>query len=77
MSAPTARIGFRRMAARLREGLAAAGAQFASDSPTNQLFVARPADSGRPRTGARSATCCSGGAMPNAPAPMPRLSAAA
>ncbi|WP_409976344.1 threonine aldolase family protein [Xanthomonas cerealis] len=33
-----------RMAARLREGLAAAGAQFASDSPTNQLFVTLPAD---------------------------------
>ncbi|WP_455435501.1 threonine aldolase family protein [Xanthomonas sp. WHRI 7945] len=32
-----------RMAARLRQGLAAAGAQFASDSPTNQLFVALPA----------------------------------
>jgi threonine aldolase len=31
-----------RMAARLREGLAAAGAQFASDSPTNQLFVVLP-----------------------------------
>ena len=33
-----------RMAAQLRQGLAAAGAQFASDSPTNQLFVALPAD---------------------------------
>ncbi|WP_185823513.1 threonine aldolase family protein [Xanthomonas sp. GW] len=33
-----------RMAARLREGLADAGAQFASESPTNQLFVALPAD---------------------------------
>lgn len=32
-----------RMAARLRQGLATAGAQFASDSPTNQLFVALPA----------------------------------
>ncbi|MCW0380723.1 Low specificity L-threonine aldolase [Xanthomonas sacchari] len=32
-----------RMAARLREGLAAAGAHFASDSPTNQLFVILPA----------------------------------
>ncbi|UYB54489.1 aminotransferase class I/II-fold pyridoxal phosphate-dependent enzyme [Xanthomonas sp. AM6] len=31
-----------RMAARLRDGLAAAGAQFASESPTNQLFVALP-----------------------------------
>ncbi|WP_369934636.1 threonine aldolase family protein [Xanthomonas tesorieronis] len=33
-----------RMAARLRAGLAAAGAQFASDSPTNQLFVTLPVD---------------------------------
>lgn len=30
------------MAARLRAGLAAAGARFVSDSPTNQLFVALP-----------------------------------